>query len=305
MSEVLPHVATDAAFEQADPATDYGPALEVICERHGLGPVGPRFTAGSRPVFPSGDAVVKLYPAVDADAFDNETRVLNAVEGRLPLATPEVQQTGTIDTWSYLVMSRVPGLPLRDVDGPVADASLFQTLGQATAELHGLDVDLPGPDWPRWVETRQRGCAAWHRGRGASDEWCARIDPYLDAWVPTLPCEGRSLLHTELMREHVFVRPTDAGLTLSGLIDFEPSWVGPVGYEFASVGLFTSEGEPGLFGAFLDGYGFDGDRERLAHQTMAWALLHRYAHLRWWLSRSAPRGPRQGFADLAREWFLG
>lgn len=310
MSELLPHVATDAAFERADPETDYAPALQVIVQRHGLGDVGPRFAAGSRPVFSVGDAVVKLYPAGDRDAFDNEVRVLEAVATRLPLATPEVQHTGTLDSWSYLVMSRVPGRPLREGhEGHPPDARLFRELGRATAALHRLEVDrtvgLARPDWPAWVETRRVACAAWHEGRGATDAWCARIDPYLARWVPTLGCGDRSLLHTEIMREHVFVQPQEGGLTLSGLIDFEPSWVGPVGYEFASVGLFTSEGEPGLFGAFLDGYGFSGDRERLAHQTMAWALLHRYAHLRWWLSRSTPRGPREGFDDLAREWFLG
>ncbi|MFK7988204.1 MAG: phosphotransferase family protein [Sandaracinaceae bacterium] len=307
MTRLLPHITTDAEFESADAETDYGPALAVIVTRHGLAPAGPRFTSGSLPVFPLGDAVVKLYPTVDAAAFKTERGVLEAVAGRLPFATPEVRAAGALESWSYLVMSRVPGRSLREgFEGHDLDAALFRELGRGTAALHTLDVKSPtGPDWPSWVEERQRGCATWHAERGASDLWCARIDPYLARWVPTLSLAGTSLLHTEIMREHVFVQPTDAGLALSGLIDFEPSWVGPVGYEFASVGLFTSEGEPGLFGAFLDGYGFEGDRERLAHQTMTWALLHRYARLSWWLSRSTPHGPRAGFDDLAREWFLG
>ncbi len=312
VTHLLPAPETDEAFHAVDRATDYAAALRVIAERVAIDasatPV--RFEDGSLPVFSLAGRVVKLYPPSCEGSYQNERAVLEHVEGALPIMTPRVEAASALEQWHYIVMSRVPGRPLRACLHEVPSrerARLFSGLGEAIGRLHALATEtLPSTDWATMVQRQRAGCVARHRRLGLDEAWLARIDPFLDAILPDLPVGGPyGLLHTEVMQEHVFVEKRAGRFEPSGLIDFEPSRVGPPGYELASVGLFLSEGDRVLFRAFLDGLGLaraDGGTA-LARRCMAWALLHRYANLHWWLRRLPARSARRSIDDLAGEWF--
>jgi len=51
--------------------------------------------------------------------------------------------------------------------------------------------------------------------------------------------------------EHLLVEATASGPRLAGLFDFEPSWVGPVDYEFALAGIIVSAGDATLLQEIL------------------------------------------------------
>ncbi len=312
MSDVLPAAPTIEAFHAIDAVTDYGAALRLIAERSGIDrsamPV--RFEDGSLPVFALAGYVVKLYPPSCEHSYRNERRVLEHLDGALSIATPHVHAAGPLEAWHYLVMTRLQGRPLRVrfEDVPPADRPrLFSRLGEAIAGMHALGTDaLPQTDWVAMLQQQREGCVARHRRLGLDESWLAQIEPFLDRVVPELVVDrGHALLHTEIMREHVFVDDTAGPFELSGLLDFEPSRVGPPEYELASVGVWLSEGDAGLWGAFVDGLGLPGEGGDvgLARRCMAWALLHRYAHLRRWLERLPARSARRSFDDLASEWF--
>ena len=317
MSPLLPTPETDEAFYSVDPEIDYGPALERVAERAGLDPAAPpvRFEDGSVPVFALDGRVAKLYPPSCANAYTNERSILEHVAGALPVATPGVVAAGPLEAWNFIVMERLPGQPLRarfDDIPPGDRPRLFSEIGDAVRHLHALNTDpLPRPDWPAIMKQQRAGCVARHRRLGLGDTWLVRIDPFLDATLSQssdLPGDDHHvLLHTEVMREHLFVDERAGRFEVSGLLDFEPSRVGPAPYELPSVGLFLTEGDPTLWSAFLDGLGVPttqrGDEH--ARHSMAWALLHRYANLRWWLERLPARSPRRSFDDLAGEWFGG
>src|SRR5437867_1246774 len=148
---------------------------------------------------------------------------MRALEGRLPVPTPEVQAAGELDGWGYVPMTRLRGEILS---------------------------------------------SAWFR-------------------VPLL---ARSLLHTEIMREHLLVEETRDGFRLSGLFDFEPAMVGAPEYELASVGVFFSAGDPTLLRTLLLAYGLGEDElsPNLSRRALAYALLHRYSNLSWYLTRVPP-----------------
>lgn len=312
MSDVLPAPQTDAEFQAIDPTTDYSAALRLIAERAGIEtsakPV--RFEDGSLPVFALAGHVVKLYPPSSEHSYRNERRVLQHLDGALSIATPRVHAAGPLEGWHYVVMTRLLGRPLRVrfEDVPPADRSrLFSRLGAAIAGMHALPTgSLPRHDWAAFVQQQRAGCVARHRRLGLDESWLAQIEPFLDRVVPELVIDrGHALLHTEIMREHVFVDDTAGWFELSGLLDFEPSRVGPPEYELASVGVFLTEGDAGLWSAFVDGLGLSGGGRdpALARRCMAWALLHRYAHLRRWLERLPARSARRSLDDLASEWF--
>jgi hygromycin-B 7''-O-kinase len=66
-----------------------------------------------RPVYAHTDLVLKLFPPV-ATWPDHriEAEVLAAVAGQLPTPTPRVHAAGVHDGWGYVLMSRLPGVPL-------------------------------------------------------------------------------------------------------------------------------------------------------------------------------------------------
>lgn len=106
------------------------------------------------------------------------------------------------------------------------------------------------------------------------------------------------------MREHLLVTHDSAGWHLSGLFDFEPAMIGAPEYDFASFGLFVSCGEARLLRRALLAYGYapaelDG---ALQCRLMAYALLHRYSNLRWYLERLPPHADTT-LEQLARRWW--
>jgi hygromycin-B 7''-O-kinase len=127
------------------------------------------------------------------------------------------------------------------------------------------------------------------------------VDDFLVRWIPRVDGAG-VLLHTEVMREHLLVERRNGAWRISGLFDFEPAMIGAPEYELAAVGIFLTCAEPGLLGALLDAYGGEVDDE-LPFRVMAYALLHRYSNLRWYLERLPVVDEAGDLESLARRWF--
>ncbi|MGK5555452.1 aminoglycoside phosphotransferase family protein [Actinomadura kijaniata] len=262
-----------------------------------------RFPGGSLPVYAVGDGLVlKLYPPDARERWRTEERVLRAIDGRLPVPTPRVEDSGAFGEWRYVLMTRLRGEPLDELwprTGRRERDRLAEQLGLALAALHKVAVDGIGPpDWRRFLAGQRAGCAGRQRALGLDPHWAARIPAFLDA-VP-LPPSPPVLLHTEVMGQHLLV---DGG-SLSGLFDFEPAMAGDREYEFASVGLFVSRGDARFLRRVLVAYGYPEERldTALRRRLLAYALLHRYGDLSWYLAElPAPDAPT--LEALADRWW--
>jgi len=284
----------------------------AIAQRHGLGgELAHRYDSGSLPVFALGTQhVLKLFPPQDRAHAQVEARVLAFVDSRLPLPTPQVVATGEWEDGSYLLMTQLPGRRLVDVWPQLAPAErdrLCQRLGEAVAALHALDsrplADLPPPHWAQFVPAQRHQAVERQRERGLPQPWLEQIEPFLERWAGPADAE-QVLLHTEIMREHLLVEPDVTGWRLSGLFDFEPAMRGAREYEFASIGLFVSAGEPRALRSILRAYGYGETQfdEALQNRLMAQALLHRYSNLRWYLER-LPLPGADTLEQLAGHWW--
>lgn len=268
-----------------------------------------RFTRGSVPVYAAGNLVLKLFPPVNVAGCHVEAGVLTALNGTLPTPTPRVHAVGEHDGWGYVLMSRLPGVPLESVWDRATGAErdrLAAQLGETLAALHEaqppvIDQWWPG-DWSVFVAGQRAQCVAEQQGRGLAPAWAAQIPGFLDGveLAPGPPV----LLHTEVMREHLLVTQQSGSWRLSGLFDFEPAMRGAREYEFAAVGVFVSQGDARFLRRALTAYGYSSDEldHELRRRLLAWAILHRYSNLASYLRR-LPAPDRPTLDALADRWF--
>ena len=312
---MFPPVETSADWEAVRLDEDALRAgVRAICVRHGLASeVVARCPGGSMPVYVVGERhALKLFPPRDSAFARVEARALVAVDGRLPFPTPELIASGTLDGWSYVLMSRLHGRLLVEAWTELTEADrdrLAEELGHGVAALHAIDVaplaELT-PDWGAFVGGQRESAVARQRARGLGERWVEQIPGFLDAWAP--PVDGpRALLHTELMREHLLVTHGPRAWTLTGLFDFEPAMVGDPEYDFASFGVFVSCGDGRFLRRALRAYGYGEDAldGALPRRLLAHAILHRYSNLRWYLERVPAAGATSLDALAARWWSLG
>lgn len=287
------------------------PAVAELASRHGVAGDVVRFPDGSLPVYALGDThVLKLYPPVYGAECQTEATALVVVDGRLPIPTPHVDAVGEQDGWRYVLMQRLHGHGLATVWPRLDERQrerLCGALGEALAALHAVDdpalATLGPPAWDEFVHAQRVSAIERQRAVGLDETWLAQVPAFLAA--TSLDVAGpRVLLHTEVMREHLLVREGARGWEFSGLFDFEPAMLGAAEYEFASVGVFVAAGAPQLLRALLRGYGYRPEQldDALAHRLLAYALVHRYANLRWYLERLPPPAAPTLEALALRGW---
>jgi hygromycin-B 7''-O-kinase len=281
-----------------------------IAGRHGLGAVRLRYARGSCPVFAVGqEHVIKLFEMRFRRNFDAEVEVLRHVHGKLGVPTPALRQAGELEGWLYVVMEEMQGSDLRSawdrIPGPDR-RRLATELGGALARLHALPTGslraAARGDWDAFVDEQRRGCVEHQAGRGVDARWLEQIPAFLSSVRLDAPARP-VLLHTEIMREHVLVSEHEGVWRLSGLIDFEPATLGHLEYEFASVGLFLAEGDGEILRAVVAGHGELAMSPELSRRCMAYALLHRYSNLRWYLDRMPVRPGTSTLDELAEQWW--
>jgi hygromycin-B 7''-O-kinase len=310
---VLPPASTEEAFTAIGrDERALRPGAERLCRLLGVNADDlTRFPAGSRPVYTAGELVLKLFPPVTTwPDYRIEAQVLAAVAGQLPAPTPQVHASGEHDGWGYVLMSRLPGVPLDIAWGRVSAQDrdrLAAQLGETIAALHQMPLpvikDWWPADWPSFVSRQRAQCIREQRELGLPAVWADQIPEFLAAVA--LPAGPPVLLHTEVMREHLLVSEGPGGAwRLTGLIDFEPAMRGEREYEFVGVGVFVAECDARFLTGTLTSYGYDRDQlgADLRRRLLAWGILHRYSNLRWWMQR-LPEPSRSTLDALADRWF--
>jgi hygromycin-B 7''-O-kinase len=280
----------------------------AVCTEHGL-PAHElrRFSQGTNPVFAVGDAVLKLYPPRFSALAAPEVAVLRRAAGQLPVATPQVQASGVVDGWPYLVMCRLGGQELHAVWPALDEAErqrIVTEVGSLLAALHALPADdLPElvADWPAVMAQRRRDCVARHRSQGAPEALIDQMPAFLASAAPLFPPDFRPVIVSGDVHDyHLLVEQRGGRWQLSGLFDFDDARLGHAEYDLAATGLFLASSQPALLRALLRAYGYPPLDEALSRRLLAYTLLHRYRELRWWLAEFVPPPLPSTLDDLAR-----
>lgn len=282
---------------EVQPEEAWRPAVEVVARRHGLGGRELRHQAsGTDVVFRAGRGhVVKLTPPRDRWQHEVERAVLAHVDGALPVATPPLEASGELEGWGYVVMGFVDGAAIGDVWGGLDAAhreGLAEDIGRLARALHELPLDgldaVPPTEWGAWIAAQQDGAVALHRRRGAPEAMLEAVAAYL-ASVDLAPSgadervasRGPSLMHTELIGEHVLVAERGGRWRAVGLIDLADAMVGEPLYELTAPAEFLFRRDTACLRAALRGYGVAEAAidEELGRRLFGLHLCHRYASL--------------------------
>lgn len=294
--------------ETSSEGDDSAAIVDAIRRELSLGVGLKRFASGSVPVFAVGDEyVVKLFPPTESSFFNTEREALTRIDGLLSIPTPRPIAAGERGQWFYVVMTRLSGCSLAEAWDTIDTHDRYQLMrevGAALAALHAIATNALAPlavDWPRFMDAQRASCRERQLAKGLGAPWVDSVGGFLERWTPS-DDGARVLLHTEVMREHLLVERREGAWHISGLIDFEPAMLGAPEYELAAVGIFLTCAEPGLLRVLLDAYGAEVDDE-LPLRIMAYALLHRYSNLRWYLERLPVPDDVGDLESLARRWF--
>lgn len=264
------------------------PDGELLRDRLGLCGDVVRFEGGSLPVFAIGDdLVLKLWPPEHHDEVPTEVAVMEAVHGRLPVPTPKLHDTGVLDEWAYVLMSRLHG-----EEPDVPDAGISAQVGEMLEALHEIapPAVLQPDDWAAFVAGQRAKCIEQQRKYELDERWLEQIPEFLDS--VDLGQERAVLLHTEVMSVHLLQQNGK----LSGLFDFEPALRGAFEYEFVGAGIFVTKGDRRCWKAATEAYGRVPDPRRV----MAYTLLHVYSNVPWFM-KDMPQA--ETLEELADRWF--
>ena len=291
-------------------------AMEEICVRHTL-PASELTPArdGTSVVFTTNRHVIKLYPTFWELEAAAECTILGHVAGRLGVPTPEVVATGHLETWPYLVMTRLQGAILADVWQGLDEGhrlAVGRQLGEILARLHALTTsNLSGHPvlterWLRLVGRPIEECIAIHRGHGAPEAWLLRLPTFLERLPPLHPADFTpALVNGDVHGWHLLVAEHNGRWSLTGLFDFDAAMLGWWEYEFAAPALFFMAGQPAVLAECLRGYGAGQllVNEGLPRRLLAYALLNRYWGLDFMLQVLDPDRRCATFDDLERALF--
>jgi hypothetical protein len=111
--------------------------------------------------------IVKLFVPLFAQDFVAEHLVAKHLAGKLGVETPEIVADGLINGWHYLVMTRIPGIPLQSVWDDLSPTNFQQIaaeVGEMIARLRTVPVsglDAITVDWVAFLGERLAEVSAY------------------------------------------------------------------------------------------------------------------------------------------------
>ncbi len=251
------------------------------------------------------DIVLKLFfPSQRRDAH-REARVLERLEGQLPVRTPRLLDHGEDTGWPYLVISALPGEDLSQVLPMIPDEQRLRLYGDLGEVLDALHRQPPIGElalvWHVWTRVQIAGAFDRHRRGRCPPHLLEELPGFLEGSDLTTGPRGVGLLHGDVQAGHLRVEQRAGRWELCGLVDFSSAVVGPVDFEYGILGVQLAGGNPEALAAVLGPGQIRTDEAGLSRRLFAMALIHRSANLGTWLRQCHPEG--RTLRELARYWF--
>lgn len=190
------------------------PAVSAILRAHGFADEPLTDLGGGNLVIGAGhDHVLKMTPPVFARELEVERESLAITLGALPIETPRLCAAGEHGDWTFCIVTRLPGSPLRERWGEVPDSerhSILYALGAWLRALHSLEAPQTGAlaaPWQAFVAAESAACVGRQARWGVPPEVLAGV-PDLLAREDLTSLARPSILHADLNDMNVLIDRT-------------------------------------------------------------------------------------------------
>ena len=251
------------------------PAMETICERHGLDASAlRREPPGTHIVFRVGPLILKLFCTLWGDDYYTERAVLRRLQG---VRAPQVVAEGEFEGWPYLIITSVPGRPVEGIWHGLDMGERRSILEQLGGFMRTLHQQPPVPEldmeWDQFLAERVAQWEEHHQADGAWRDWIrGRVSGFHEPGFQPV------LLTADITDEHVLVVDRDGRWKFSGVIDFGDAMMGHPHYDFVAPLVCLTIGEPSLSRILVESYGMELT-PALAGRLTTYCLLHKYGRL--------------------------
>ena len=279
-----------------------------LCAEQGLAPVLSRIKQGSNILYKLEDGnVLKVFSPGEEDFCRNEALFLRNLQGKLPVETPVLLHSGIFETFPFIAMSKLQGRPLSDIWEQMdreQKRRICRETGRLLRVLHNLPLGSAEgcvPKWLPFIREQREYLLENHINYGIKAGRLCEIFQFIRSGEPLEELVPPVVCHTEIMREHLFVDSLKGRVTLTGLLDFEPSMKAIPQYDLCSAGLFVTAGDRELFGDLLEAYRPEEPIDPMDVTRML--ILHRYSNLNWFIGMLPETMRNDDIETLGRYWF--
>lgn len=236
---------------------------------------------------------------------------LKAVEGQIGVPTPKIIAEGVLEGWPYVVLSHLPGEPIRYVWSSLTWEQKNKLVDQIAKIV--VNISRCPPDatltnrfhWNEFITSQYNEWESHQKRKGLPEPWLRSVPEFLHGFpMHEFLCENPVLMHADLTFDHFLVQ-MGTQPEISGVLDMADCQVGHFEYEIIAPCVFILEGQRELLRRFLIGCGFVESRlnKRLSEKLLAWSLLHRYFVFTGFLQKEMDETSPGDFFSLAHKVF--
>lgn len=305
----LPNIKNETDFNAHFRDDVWQQAAAIICECHKI-PCDNlvRASQGESIIFFVDESyIVKIFAPL-RDSYKREVASLEFIENKISIETPKIVQTGQIESLSYLVMTQLSGVSMRDVWLDIEEPDkmeIVSRLGIVMRELHSYAAPLSdnalNRNWEGFIEYQRHTSLERQRNNNANPEWLESLPEYLAAVPKLLPTEPNQVfLHGDIHPYNLRLSQINGRWQISGLFDFGDSLCGFHEYDFVAPGVLMVQGKRELQRELLTAYGY---REteldlNLRSRLMLLTILYECSNLYKYALRLAPEAVNYTLAEL-------
>jgi len=292
----LPNVETLADYKKHFYDDIWKKAAKIICERHKITVTAmKRSSEGENIIFHIANThILKIYKPF-RDCFEREMAALTTMQAVPRICSPEINYSGDLDGWKYVVMSVLTGVNVKPVWATMHRTERLQIAGEV-GELLKLIHERSDPallppaytNWTQFICQQVIDSVEKQRRNNPNPDWLKSLPAYVSERMELLNVpEPVKFLHGDLHLGNMLFQQENGRWRISGVFDFGDAICGPAEYDFVAPGVLMFQGNRDLQRAFLSAYGY-ADTELnndLRAKLMLLTILYECSNLRKYAER--------------------